>query len=55
MTGTYIIWGTPHSLYTGKVRSYLIKKRVSFREIMASDARFLSDVTERVGDRKSVV
>ena len=51
MTGTYIIWGTPHSLYTGKVRSYLIKKRVSFREIMASDARFLSDVTERVGHR----
>lgn len=51
MTGTYIIWGTPHSLYTGKVRSYLIKKGVSYREIMASDDRFLKEVTDKIGHR----
>ena len=48
-TGHYTLWGTPHSLYTGKVRSYLIKKQVPFVELMASDPRFLGEVVAAVG------
>lgn len=47
--GVYTLWGTPHSLYTGKVRSYLIKKQVPFTELMASDRRFLSEIVPAVG------
>ena len=32
-TGTYTLWGTAHSFYTGKIRSYLVKKGVAFREL----------------------
>ena len=39
-SGIYTIWGSPHSLYTGKIRSYLIKKGVPFREILPTDPRF---------------
>lgn len=45
----YTLWGTPHSLYTGKARSYLIKKGVPFVEHTASDPRFLQDVVGRIG------
>lgn len=48
-TGHYTLWGTPHSLYTGKVRSYLIKKQVPYVERMASDPRFQSEVVPAVG------
>jgi glutathione S-transferase len=37
---TYVLWGAPLSLYTGKVRSYLIKKGVPYRECFPSDAVF---------------
>jgi glutathione S-transferase len=47
--GRYILWGTPHSLFTGKVRSYLLKKQVPFTELLASDARFLGEVVPKVG------
>lgn len=47
----YTLWGTPHSLFTGKVRSYLIKKQVPFVERMASDPRFLNDIVPAVGHR----
>mgnify|MGYP003485176560 CR=1 FL=1 len=30
--GTYVLWGSPHSYYTGKVRSYLVKKGLPFRD-----------------------
>ena len=30
--GTYVLWGSPHSYYTGKIRSYLIKKGLPYRE-----------------------
>ena len=39
--GRYTLWGTPHSLYTGKARSYLIKKQIAFDEVMSSDQRFM--------------
>ncbi len=45
----YTLWGTPHSLFTGKARSYLLKKRVPFTELLASDARFLGEVVPAVG------
>ena len=47
--GLYTLWGTPHSLYTGKARCYLIKKQVPYHEVMASDPKFLSEVIARVG------
>lgn len=47
--GRYTLWGTPHSLYTGKARSYLIKKQVPFDEVMACDQRFMGEVIPKVG------
>ena len=41
---TLTLWGTPHSLYTGKVRSYLIKKRLPFRELLLSNPRFVAQI-----------
>jgi glutathione S-transferase len=43
-----ILWGTPHSLYTGKLRSYLIKKGLAFRECFPSHPRFQSAVVPAV-------
>ena len=48
-TPGFTLWGTPHSLFTGKARSYLLKKGVRFTELLASDARFLSEVMPKVG------
>lgn len=45
----YTLWGTPHSLYTGKARSYLIKKRIAFDERPASDPRFIGEITPAIG------
>lgn len=47
--GDYILWATPHSLYAGKARSYLIKKGVPYREVIASDPEFLSQIIPAVG------
>lgn len=45
----YTLWGTPHSLFTGKARSYLLKKQVPFTELLASDPRFMSEIVPAVG------
>ncbi|MFM2301176.1 MAG: hypothetical protein RLZZ84_912 [Pseudomonadota bacterium] len=45
----YTLWGTPHSLYTGKIRSYLIKKQLPFDEVMASDPQFMGEIVSQVG------
>ena len=45
----YTLWGTPHSLYTGKARSYLLKKRIAFDERLASDPRFMGEVIAAIG------
>jgi len=37
---TYTLWGGALSLYTGKVRSYLIKKGIRYREYYASHPEF---------------
>ncbi len=46
---TYTLWGTPHSLYTGKIRSYLIKKGVAFRELCPTHPHFHAQVLPAVG------
>lgn len=43
------LWGTPHSLYTGKVRSYLIKKGLPFRELLPAHPEFQQRVLPSVG------
>jgi glutathione S-transferase len=43
-TAVHTLWGTPHSLYTGKIRSYLIKKGVPFRELYPPHPRFRSEI-----------
>ena len=45
------LWGTPHSLYTGKIRSYLIKKGVPYDEITPSGTHFNREIVSRVGHR----
>lgn len=40
----HTLWGTPHSLYTGKIRSYLIKKGIPFRELCPPHPRFRAAV-----------
>jgi glutathione S-transferase len=42
------LWGTPHSLYTGKVRSYLIKKGIPFRESFPHHPRYKAEVVPAV-------
>ena len=46
---TYTLWGSAHSLYTGKARSYLIKKGRPFRERYPSDPEFASRILPAVG------
>jgi len=46
--GTYVLWGTPHSFYTGKVRSYLIKKGVPYREELPFNPQFHSRILPAV-------
>ena len=44
-----ILWGTPHSLYTGKARSCLIKKGLAFIERCPSHADYKARVRPSVG------
>lgn len=48
-TPGYTLWGTPHSLFSGKARSYLLKKGIPFTELLPSDPRFLGEVVAKVG------
>jgi glutathione S-transferase len=45
----YILWGTPHSLYTGKARSCLIKKGLRFVERCPSHPDYKARVRPTVG------
>ena len=44
----HTLWGTPHSLYTGKIRSYLLKKGIPFRELCPTHPRFRADIRPAV-------
>ena len=46
---TYILWGAPLSLYTGKARSCLIKKGIAFREWFPSDPFFQTRILPQLG------
>jgi len=46
---TYILWGGPLSFYTGKVRSYLIKKRIPYREFFPTHAVFQTQIAPTLG------
>ena len=45
----YTLWGGPLSLYTGKVRSYLIKKRIPYRELYPSHPGYGSRILPALG------
>jgi len=45
---TYVLWGSPHSFYTGKIRSYLIKKRVPYRELSPAHPDFEARVVPAI-------
>jgi len=47
MTGEYILYGLPHSLYTGRARSYLIKNRIPFRELSCGHESFKTDMVPK--------
>jgi glutathione S-transferase len=46
--GTYVLWGSPHSYYTGKIRSYLIKKGLPYREEFLFDEAFRTRIVPAV-------
>lgn len=48
MAGAYVLWGTPHSLFTGKLRSYLIKKGVAFEERLSADPEYHAQALPQV-------
>ena len=46
---TYLLFGTPGSLYTGKARSYLIKQGIAFENCAAGEARYRERILPRIG------
>jgi len=46
---TYILWGGALSYYTGKARSYLIKKRIPYRECFPTHAVFRTKIVPALG------
>ena len=44
-----ILWGAPGSFYTGKARSYLLKKGIDHREVFPSDPRFAERIVPELG------
>ncbi len=48
------LYGIPPSLYTGKVRSYLIKNGVPYREVAPTTTHYLEDVLPKAGKRMSM-
>ena len=47
--GIYTLWGGPLSLYSGKARSYLIKKRIPYIERFPSHPDFPARVMPAIG------
>jgi glutathione S-transferase len=46
---TYRLHGMPGSLYTGKVRSYLVKQRIPFENRAAGEHRFREELVPKLG------
>ncbi|WP_298162192.1 glutathione S-transferase [Brevundimonas sp.] len=49
MTATYILYGMPVSMFTGKARAYLRKRGVPFVERLISDPRFVGEIAPSLG------
>ena len=49
MTATYILYGMPVSMFTGKARAYLRKRGVPFVERLISNPRFVAEIAPSVG------
>jgi glutathione S-transferase len=47
--GNYILWGDNWSLYTAKVRPYLIKKGIDYVELNPSHPHFHDSIVPRIG------
>jgi len=45
----FTLWGVAHSLYTGKIRSYLVKKGIAFREVYPTHPQFQARIMPAVG------
>ncbi|NQX94234.1 MAG: glutathione S-transferase N-terminal domain-containing protein [Erythrobacter sp.] len=45
------LYGVPHSLYTGRARSYLIKAGIPFRELPPSVPHYQNDVIPKAGGK----
>ncbi|MEM0928647.1 MAG: glutathione S-transferase N-terminal domain-containing protein [Pseudomonadota bacterium] len=45
----YILYGMPLSLYTGKVRAYLIRRRIAFEERIAANPIFAAEIIPKIG------
>ncbi len=54
MTEEITLYGLPISLYTGRVRSYLIKAGIPYRETPHSSLRFMETVLPKAGGRRGV-
>ena len=44
-----ISWGAPHSFWTGRMRSYLIKKGIDFQQIYPANPRYNEDIVPKIG------
>ena len=47
MVEKHILYGIPHSLYTGRARSYLIKNRIPFNELSCGHESFKFDIVPK--------
>ena len=47
MVEKHILYGIPHSLYTGRARSYLIKNRIPFNELSCGHESFKADIVPK--------
>ncbi|MEM9177144.1 MAG: glutathione S-transferase family protein [Myxococcota bacterium] len=50
----YTLYGIPPSLYTGKVRSYLIKQRIPYREVAPETHHYEDVVLPKAGGRRGM-
>ncbi|MGR8949182.1 MAG: glutathione S-transferase family protein [Gammaproteobacteria bacterium] len=44
-----MLWGAPASLWTGRVRAYLIKKGINYQEIRPAEARYHHEILPLLG------
>jgi hypothetical protein len=45
----HTFYGAPHSLYTGKVRCYLRKQSIAYRELLPSHPSYVDDIAPQIG------